>query len=166
MDLDALHALPKAELHQHLDGSVRPETAVELAQGIGMSLSLEDARGAMVGPERCADQAELLTFFDLPITLLQTADALERVTAELVEDLTADGITYAEIRWAPRLHLARGLGVAEVIEAVAKGVARAAALHGPGTPLGAAGAAPAASAPSRSAAMTAILDMVSCIHDK
>jgi adenosine deaminase len=135
MDLDALHALPKAELHQHLDGSVRPETAVELAQGIGVSLSLEDARGAMVGPERCADQAELLTFFDLPITLLQTADALERVTAELVEDLTADGITYAEIRWAPRLHLARGLGVAEVIEAVAKGVARAAALHGPGTPL-------------------------------
>ena len=46
----------------------------------------------MVGPERCADQAELLTFFDLPISLLQTAAALERVTAELVEDLVADGV--------------------------------------------------------------------------
>ena len=88
MDLDALHALPKAELHQHLDGSVRPQTAVELAGGIGMSLSLEEARAAMVGPERCADQAELLTFFDLPITLLQTAEALERVTTELVDHIT------------------------------------------------------------------------------
>ncbi|HET8777105.1 MAG TPA: adenosine deaminase [Candidatus Limnocylindria bacterium] len=132
MDLEALHALPKAELHQHLDGSVRPETAVELASAIGMSLSLEEARAAMVGPERCADQAELLAFFDLPITLLQTAESLERAAAELVEDLAADGITYAEIRWAPRLHLARGLGVAGVIEAVAQGVAGATAA---GTPL-------------------------------
>ena len=93
MDLDGLRALPKAELHQHLDGSVRPETAVELAEAIGMSLSLDQARAAMIGPERCADQAALLSFFDLPIVLLQTAEALERVTAELVEDLAADGIT-------------------------------------------------------------------------
>jgi adenosine deaminase len=135
MDLDGLRALPKAELHQHLDGSVRPETAVELAAAIGMSLSLDQARTAMIGPERCADQAALLSFFDLPIVLLQTAESLERATAELVEELAADGITYAEIRWAPRLHLARGLGVSAVIEAVATGISRAAALHGPGTPL-------------------------------
>lgn len=79
----------------------------------------------MVGPPRCRDQAELLEFFDLPLTLLQTAESLERVTAELVEDLAADGIRYAEIRWAPRLHLERGLSVADVIAAVASGVARA-----------------------------------------
>ena len=125
MDLEVIRRLPKAELHQHLDGSVRPATAVELAADIGMSLSLEEASRRMVGPERCADQAELLTFFDLPIALLQTAPALERAAAELVEDLAADGVRYAELRWAPRLHLERGLSVAAVIEAVATGVSRA-----------------------------------------
>jgi adenosine deaminase len=125
MDPEVIRRLPKAELHQHLDGSVRPETAVELAADIGMSLTLEEASRRMVGPERCADQAELLTFFDLPIALLQTASALERAAAELVEDLAADGIRYAEVRWAPRLHLERGLSVAAVIDAVATGVARA-----------------------------------------
>ncbi len=122
---DALRSLPKAELHQHLDGSMRPETAVELADDIGMPLSLAEARRRMVGPEQCADQAELLTYFDLPIALLQSADALERVSAELVEDLVADGVRYAEIRWAPRLHLESGLSVRDVIDAVAGGIARA-----------------------------------------
>ena len=135
MDRDVLLALPKAELHQHLDGSVRPATAVELAAAIGMTLTLEEARSRMVGPTRCGDQAELLGFFDLPIALLQTREALERAAAELVDDLASDGIRYAEIRWAPRLHLVRGLGVEAVIEAVATGVARAAATRRPETPL-------------------------------
>jgi adenosine deaminase len=135
MDPDTLRTLPKAELHQHLDGSLRPETAVEFAAEIGMPLGLEEARSRMIGPARCRDQTELLAFFDLPIALLQTRDALERATRELIEDLASDGITYAEIRWAPRLHLERGLGVRDVIEAVATGVAGAAALLGPGTPL-------------------------------
>ncbi len=121
---DELRALPKAELHQHLDGSLRPETAVELAAAIGMPLTLDDARRRMVGPERCRDQAELLGFFELPLTLLQTAESLERAAAELVEDLARDGVRYAEVRWAPRLHLERGLSVASVIAAVASGVAR------------------------------------------
>jgi adenosine deaminase len=125
MDPEVIRRLPKAELHQHLDGSVRPETAVELAADIGLSLTLEEAAGRMVGPQRCEDQAELLTFFDLPISLLQTAPALERAAAELVEDLAADGVRYAEIRWAPRLHLERGLSVGAVIDAVATGVSRA-----------------------------------------
>jgi len=133
--VDAVRPLPKAELHQHLDGSVRPATAVDLAEAIGMPLTLDDARRRMIGPERCADQAELLTFFDLPIALLQTAEALERVTAELVEDLMLDGVRYAEIRWAPRLHLEGGLSVAAVIDAVASGIRRVAAAHGPATPL-------------------------------
>jgi adenosine deaminase len=127
MDADRLRALPKAELHQHLDGSLRPETAVELAAAIGMPLTLEDARQRMVGPVRCRDQAELLGFFDLPIALLQTAAALERATSELVDDLAADGIRYAEIRWAPRLHLDRGLSVGDVIDAVCRGATRRAA---------------------------------------
>jgi adenosine deaminase len=122
---DALRPLPKAELHLHLDGSVRPETAVELAGAIGMGLDLDGARRRMVGPERCGSQAELLEFFDLPIALLQTGEALERVAAELVADLAADGVLYAEVRWAPRLHLDGGLSVAAVIEAVKSGVERA-----------------------------------------
>lgn len=132
---DALRPLPKAELHQHLDGSVRPATAMELAGSVGLALDLEDVRRQMVGPEQCANQAELLTFFDLPIELLQTEEALARVTAELVEDLMEDGVRYAEIRWAPRLHLRRGLSVSAVLEAVASGIARAALAHGPATPL-------------------------------
>ncbi|MCA1587530.1 MAG: adenosine deaminase, partial [Chloroflexi bacterium] len=125
--VDELLSLPKAELHQHLDGALRPETAVELAAGIGMPLTIAEARARMVGPRKCRDQAELLGFFDLPLALLQTADALERAAAELVEDLGDDGVRYAEARWAPRLHLERGLSVTDVISAVASGVARAAA---------------------------------------
>jgi len=118
--------LPKAELHQHLDGSVRPATAVELAGAAGMPLTLDDAARRMLAPPRCGSQAALLAYFDLPIALLQTRQALQRVARELVEDLAADGVRYAEIRWAPRLHLEGGLGVREVIEAVADGVAEAA----------------------------------------
>jgi adenosine deaminase len=136
MDLArSLRPLPKAELHQHLDGSVRPATAVELARDVGIALDLEEARRRMVGPERCRDQAELLGFFDLPIALLQTSEALERASAELVEDLADDGVRYAEIRWAPRLHLERGLSVQDVIAAVVAGIARAATALGPRMPL-------------------------------
>ena len=129
-----MRMLPKAELHLHLDGSMRPQTAVELAAGTGQELRLEDAVARLVGPVRCASQAELLTFFDLPISLLQTPASLMRVTAELVESLAEDGITYAEIRWAPRLHLERGMSVQAVIEAVARGSAEAASRLGPRTP--------------------------------
>lgn len=122
---DELRALPKAELHQHLDGALRPETAVELAASVGMPLTLDEARRRMVGPKRCRNQAELLAYFDLPLALLQTAESLERAAAELVEDMARDGVRYAEVRWAPRLHLERGLSVTAVISAVASGIARA-----------------------------------------
>ena len=135
LSADSLRPLPKAELHLHLDGSVRPETAVELAGVIGMALDLPEARRRLVGPERGESQARLLEFFDLPIALLQTGEALERVAAELVEDLVTDGVQYAEIRWAPRLHLERGLSVTAVMEAVASGVAHATAERGTATPV-------------------------------
>lgn len=127
---ETLRVLPKAELHLHLDGCLRPETAVDLAPRAGMTLTLEEARGRLIGPVRCGTQAELLTYFDLPIALMQTPEALERVAAELVETLAADGVTYAEVRWAPRLHLARGMRVGEVIEAVARGVTQPRATGG------------------------------------
>lgn len=135
MDLERLRRLPKAELHQHLDGALRPETAVELAAEAEVALSLDDARARLIAPAHCRDQAELLGFFDLPISLMQTTSALRRVTAELVAAMAADGLTYAEIRWAPRLHLDRGLSVADVIEAVSTGIGQAASQLGPRTPL-------------------------------
>ena len=80
---------------------------------------------ALVAPERTASQAELLERFDLPIALLQDADALERVTVELVEAKAADGVRYVEIRWGPALHTQRGLSLADGIAAVCRGAAQA-----------------------------------------
>lgn len=130
-----LAPLPKAELHLHLDGSMRPATAVALAPDAGVPLDLPEARRRMIAPAHCGSQAELLTYFDLPIQLLQTAAALRRTARELVEDLAADHVTYAEIRWAPRLHLEGGLGVAAVIEAVVEGVGEAAEALGGAAPV-------------------------------
>ena len=128
-------SLPKAELHQHLDGAVRPTTAVELAAEIGMEMTAEQARARLVAPARCDSQAELLRFFDLPIALLQSADALRRVAGELVEAMAEDGVVYAEIRWAPLLHTARGLSAEEVIAAVGLGVEDARGRLGAAAPL-------------------------------
>jgi adenosine deaminase len=127
--------MPKAELHLHLDGSLRPATALALAQtrqhGISdMPSDLAGMRARLVAPERCLDQAHLLRAFDLPIALLQDEQALERSAAELVEDVAAEGTVYAEIRWAPSLHLARGLPLHAGIAAVVRGSRRAARAAG------------------------------------
>lgn len=126
-----LAAMPKAELHLHLDGSLRPATALELARtrdhGIAsMPDDLETMRQRLVAPARCRDQADLLRAFELPVALLQDAEALERGAAELVEDVAADGTAYAEIRWAPSLHLERGLSLHDGIAAVVHGTRAAA----------------------------------------
>ena len=128
-----LRAMPKAELHLHLDGSLRPATALELARERRLDdLPADEAamRERLVAPRRCADQAELLRAFDLPIALLQDAAALERTSAELVEDVAAEGTVYAEVRWAPSLHLEHGLSLDEGIAAVVRGGTRAAAAAG------------------------------------
>ncbi len=120
--------MPKAELHLHLDGSVLVETALDLARTRSVDAPRDAAgmRSRLVAPARCADQAELLRAFELPIALLQDADALARVTAELVVAKAADGVRYVEIRWGPLLHTARGLPVEEGIAAVCDGAARGA----------------------------------------
>ncbi len=125
-------AMPKAELHLHLDGSLRVDTALELARTravdaprdwIGMSR-------ALIAPMPCASQADLLKAFDLPIALLQDAEALHRVTAELVETKAADGVRYVEIRWGPRLHVLGGLALQDGIAAVCAGAREASARTG------------------------------------
>ena len=115
--------MPKAELHLHLDGSLRIDTALDLARSRGVEAPRDAGgmRAALVAPMPCRDQAELLRAFDLPIALLQDAEALERVAAELVETKAAEGVRYVEIRWGPLLHVARGLSLADGIAAVARG---------------------------------------------
>ncbi len=125
-------AMPKTELHLHLDGSLSIDTALDLARTRGVEAPGDRAgmAAALIAPMPCADQAELLRAFDLPIALLQDADALERVTAELVEVKAADGVRYVEIRWGPLLHVAGGLSLDDGIGAVCAGARDAAARTG------------------------------------
>ena len=131
--------MPKAELHLHLDGSLRVGTALELGRtrDIDAPTTWRGMFDALVAPMPCRDQAELLRAFDLPIALMQDAEALERITAELVETKAAEGVRYVEIRWGPLLHVARGLPLEDGIDAVVRGAARAATATGTGVRLSA-----------------------------
>lgn len=136
--LALLRRMPKAELHLHLDGSLRPATALELARERDLDAGMDVAEMAerLIGPEQAADQAELLRAFDLPIAILQDAESLARVSHELVEDVATDGTRYVEIRWGPALHVERGLslrdGIAAVVAGARSGTAAVSAAGGPG----------------------------------
>jgi adenosine deaminase len=124
--------MPKAELHLHLDGSLRIDTAIELARTRGVDAPTDRVgmAAALIAPMPCRDQAELLRAFDLPIALMQDAEALERITAELVETKAAEGVRYVEIRWGPLLHVAHGLSLVDGIAAVCAGARDATARTG------------------------------------
>jgi adenosine deaminase len=126
-----VEAMPKAELHLHLDGSLRIDTALELARTRNVEAPRDWAGmyDALVAPERYTDQAELLHAFELPIALMQDAEALERIAFELVEAKAADNVRYVEIRWGPLLHTRGGLSLEDGIAAVCAG-ANAGAIGG------------------------------------
>jgi adenosine deaminase len=124
-DLTArIRALPKAELHVHLDGSLRTGTLLELAEAQGKPLPSRDPerlRKAM-RVEDAADLTEYLQKFDTTLSVMQTAAALERITRELVEDHAREGVRYVEIRYSPILHTRAGLTLDEAVEAPLRGL--------------------------------------------
>jgi len=121
---EELTAAPKVLLHDHLDGGLRPQTVVELAQEIGHKLPRQDAVELGQWFVESADSGSLeryLETFDHTVAVMQTAEAISRVASECVQDLAADGVVYAEVRYAPEQHLTRGLSLEQVVDAVREG---------------------------------------------
>ncbi len=124
---DLIHALPKAELHVHLDGSLRPSTMIELADTLSLPLPAEDPDelAAAMKAEDAENLEEYLARFDITLSLLQHADALERVAYELAEDNARENVWYVEVRYSPILHTRKGLPLTETVEAPLRGLRRA-----------------------------------------
>ncbi|MCB9746620.1 MAG: adenosine deaminase family protein [Alphaproteobacteria bacterium] len=126
-----LRALPKADLHVHLDGSLRLATLIELAaeRGVDLPSTTEAGLRELVFKDRYASLAEYLRGFGLTNAVLRDAEALERVSYELARDNIEEGVRYIEVRFAPQLHQHERLSFEEVLRAVDRGLARAAAEH-------------------------------------
>jgi len=123
--LDDIRAAPKVLLHDHLDGGLRSSTIVELAEETGYAdLPTHDPDELGAWMTRGADRKDLLLYLETfahTVGVMQTRGALARVARECAEDLAADGVVYAEVRFAPEQHLEGGLGLDEVVEAVQEG---------------------------------------------
>ena len=120
-----IRTLPKVSLHDHLDGGLRPQTIIELAAEIGLDLPATDADALGAWFAEQSDSCSLVDYlktFDITTAVMQTREGLERVAREAVVDLAADGVIWAELRWAPEQHLQRGLTLDEVVEAVQVGI--------------------------------------------
>jgi adenosine deaminase len=121
----SISALPKISLHDHLDGGLRPQTIIELADAVGLDLPTTDAAelGEWFGSKsNSGSLVEYLKTFDVTTGVMQTREGLVRVAREFVQDLGTDGVIYGEIRWAPEQHLTRGLSLDQTVEAVQEGI--------------------------------------------
>jgi adenosine deaminase len=123
--LQGIRRAPKVLLHDHLDGGLRPSTVVELAEQTGYrglpSTDPAELGRWFVENADAGDLPRYLSTFSHTVGVMQTADALSRVARECAEDLAADGVVYAEVRFAPELHTEGGLSLDEVVEAVQDG---------------------------------------------
>ncbi len=124
--VDQIKAAPKVLLHDHLDGGMRPSTVIELAREQGYDrLPTTDPGELAKWFTRGADRRNLelyLETFAHTVGVTQTRDGLMRAAAEAAEDLAADGVVYAELRFAPELHTEQGLSLDEVVESVLEGI--------------------------------------------
>lgn len=117
--------MPKIDLHCHLDGSVRPETLLELGIQKGLhsaDTSLDVIRAAARVPENCSSLVDYLKRFELPLSVMQDRDSLVRISREFMEDCRTDGLEYVEVRFAPVLHTREGLDFEAVMDAVLQGL--------------------------------------------
>ncbi|WP_315770334.1 adenosine deaminase [Rhodococcoides kroppenstedtii] len=125
LDLLNIAQAPKALLHDHLDGGLRPSTVVELAADCGYDgLPAADADSLGRWFRDAADSGSLelyLETFAHTVAVMQTAEGLQRVARECAEDLAADGVVYAEVRYAPEQHLEKGLTLDEVVQHTLEG---------------------------------------------
>ena len=125
------YPFPKIDLHLHLDGSMLPETAWKLARERNIPMpadTLEEFRNFIVLTADCKSVNEYLKRFEMPLSILQDRDSLARVTRELVSLLSAQGLAYAEIRFAPQLHTRKGMAQRDAVEAVLSGLREALAV--------------------------------------
>lgn len=117
--------LPKIELHCHLDGSVRPETIIELAKIEGVDLptsNIEKIKNILIAPMECTSLNEYLERFQVPVAIMQSKESLKRVAYELMEDSAKENIKYIEVRFAPLLHTNKGLTSEDIIQSVLEGI--------------------------------------------
>lgn len=113
--------VPKIELHCHIDGSIRPETILELAQKDGIEVpttDIDEFRNFAKAPKNCSSLKEYLKRFDLPIAVMQSKKNIFRVVSEVLEDASSENVKYIELRFAPLYHMQKGLSFDEVIESV------------------------------------------------
>ncbi|HUK64530.1 MAG TPA: adenosine deaminase [Dongiaceae bacterium] len=124
---ELLQRLPKAELHVHLDGSLRPATLIELAHAQGAKLPADDV-DALARYMHVTDARNLVDYlqrFEITLSVLQTPEALERVTYELIADSAAENVRYLEIRYSPILCTRGGMPLTEAVDAPLRGMRRA-----------------------------------------
>jgi len=122
---EMIRKLPKVELHDHLDGSVRPATIIELAREQKVDVPATEPAALAEWFHRGADRKSLKLYlegFGVTLSVMQTEEALERIARETIEDLAADNVMYAEVRFAPVLHQARGLNLERIVLAVLRGL--------------------------------------------
>jgi adenosine deaminase len=120
-----VRTLPKVSLHDHLDGGLRPQTIIDLADEIDLDLPESDADALGAWFEKQSNSGSLVEYlktFDITTAVMQTHYGLARVAREFVLDLAADGVVYGEVRWAPEQHLGRGLSLDDAVEAVQSGL--------------------------------------------
>jgi adenosine deaminase len=124
---ERLLALPKAELHVHLDGSLRPATLVELADAEGVSLPTHDpaALANLLHADDARDLEDYLRAFATTLSVMQSAPALERIAYELAEDHASENVRVVEVRFSPVLTTRGGLTLDETLEATLTGLRRA-----------------------------------------